>query len=158
PGGVAKRVLNRWRELIERERPGLLGTEELAGLFGELWVLAQLANESPSAIEGWTGPLGARFDFQRATTALEVKTSLSRNSTVVHIHGLDQLDPAPDQALYLTVLSIESQAAGLSVPSLVRQIQERGVDALALATRLRAAGYVTENSGYYEDLAFLVRA
>lgn len=159
PSTVAKRTLNRWRELIERERPNILSTEELAGLFGELWLLKQLARESASAVDSWTGPLGARFDFQRALTAVEVKTSLSRQSAVVHIHGVDQLDPPSSQELYLFAISLETPAAtGTSVPSLIGEIRVLGVDLSAFSSKLHAAGFAIEDAAYYDDIRFLVTA
>lgn len=154
---VAKRVLNRWRELIERDRPTLLSREALAGLFGELWLLRQLARESASALKSWTGPLGARFDFQAGATAVEVKTSLSRHALLVQIHGIDQLDPPPDQALYLLVVAVEAPvSAGTSVPSIVEQIRELGIDVLEFSSKLHAVGYAAEDASYYEETRFLV--
>ena len=40
PSRRCREVLERWRELLERPDPRLLGPQQLAGLFGELPVRA----------------------------------------------------------------------------------------------------------------------
>jgi hypothetical protein len=157
PGTIARRVLNRWRELLERERPGLLSDEELTGLFGELWVLQRLVEENPSALGAWSGPLGARFDFQCPDTALEAKTSLKSEGVVVHVHGIDQLEPPADGELFLRVLRVErGPGAGLSLPEVVQRIRDAGVDALAFTSKLHAAGFAESDARHYADTRFAV--
>ena len=157
PASTARRVLNRWRELIEREIPNLLSEERLLGLFGELHILRRLAEETSDAVAMWTGPLGSRFDFQRYTRALEVKTVAAGTDTSVHIHGVDQLEPPPGGTLHLWVLSVERRSAtGESIPALIARIRERGVDALALSSKLHSAGYAEHDELHYAEVLFSV--
>src|SRR5205814_1053724 len=56
PDVTCRRILDHWRELLEREpltRPGL---ETLIGLYGELWHLRELTRFRPDAIAIWAGP------------------------------------------------------------------------------------------------------
>lgn len=159
PVTAAKRVLNRWRELLERDRLGLLNVDELSGLFGELWILKQLAERSPSVIGSWTGPSGSRFDFQRGLTAVEVKTIGSPDRLVVQIHGVDQLEPPVGGELYVVVVSVDrTNAAGDSVPSLIAHIRQLGIDAMELSSRLHAAGYEEHYEARYAEVRFAVLA
>jgi hypothetical protein len=159
PATVARRVLNRWRELLDRDRPGILTQDELTGLFGELWILKSLVAEDPSALGAWTGPQGSRFDFQRAGVALEVKTTTSQHSLLVQIHGVEQLDPPIGGTLYMATVSVErTVGVGHSVPSLIAEIRVLGVDNLEFSSKLREIRYADYDQRYYADLRFTVRA
>lgn len=159
PATVARRVLNRWRELLERERPGVLSEAGLTGLFGELWILKRLAERSAGAAAVWAGPTGARFDFQRGRICLEVKTTTSLQRRLVHIHGIEQLDPPTASDLFLAVLTVERvKDAGLSVPELVLALRALGLDALELSSKLHAIGYSEHDEPHYSDRQLAVRS
>lgn len=159
PAAVARRVLNRWRELLERDRPGLLSEEELIGLFGELCVLRRIAERSATATSAWAGPTGARFDFQRGALCLEVKTTSSRARTLAHIHGVDQLEAPPTLELFVVVVTVEAmKGAGHSVPDLLMELGSLGLDALELSAKLHAIGYSSHDAPYYADQRFSVRS
>lgn len=159
PATVAKRVLHRWRELLERERADILSEAELAGLFGELTLLYRLAERSAAAAEWWAGPTGARFDFQRGSTCVEVKTTMSVSQRIIHVHGVDQLDPPAGLDLYLTVISAERvSGGGTSVPDLVQVIRGLGVDPLEFTTKLAAAHYSDHDEPHYRNLQFATRS
>lgn len=159
PAAAARRALNRWRELLERERTGILTQSEMIGLFGELLILERLSRRNPEAVRIWMGPTGARFDFQRGPLGVEVKTTTSLQQRLVRIHGVDQLDVPPGSELHLAVVSVEVvNNAGESIPDVVARIRSQGVDALEFSSRLGSAGYSDHDAPYYARIRFAVRA
>lgn len=159
PLTVARKVLNRWREFLERERPGLLSEQELLGLFGELYVLWELCTLAPVAVQTWRGPSASRHDFQSGSVALETKTTTSRGAALVTIHGVDQLSPPEGGKLYLIVIFVEQTPnAGKSLPDLVTDLHNLGVDGLELSNKLTAVGYAEEDSGEYAAVTFSFRS
>lgn len=153
PATVARRALNRWREMLDRDQPRLLGEEAQAGLFGELLVLKQLVSRNVAAVAAWLGPAGSRFDFQRGYVCLEVKTTTSIHRTEIQIHGVEQLEPLASTDLYLAAISIERvNAAGESLIGLVQEIQALGVDVYELTKKLQLAGYSAHDAPLYSAL------
>lgn len=158
PLTVARRVLGRWRELLERSRPGVLSEQELLGLYGELYVLNELCTLTPAAIRTWRGPAAARHDFQSGSVALETKTTTSRGPAILYIHGVDQLSLPEKGQLYLVVIFAErTPNAGQSVPDLVRSVRALGVDGLELTSKLTSIGYAEEDVEEYTDITFSFR-
>jgi hypothetical protein len=158
PATVGRRVLNRWRELLERERPGVLSEGALTGLFGELLILRDLVAQDPAAVRCWIGPSSTRFDFLRGASALEVKTTTSHDQLIVHIHGIEQLDPPAGGDLHLAVVGVErTNAGGHSIPSIISEIRLLGIDALELSSKLDTAGYSEHDAKHYDEIRFMVR-
>lgn len=149
-----RQVLEDWRELFARDRGETLGRGGLAGLFGELWHLNKLCGRSPSALESWSGPLGARHDFRSAGCALEVKTTLRRHGRIVEIHGHRQLEPPADGDLYLAFVQLEEAEVGVSVPDLVQEIRKTGLDRAEFLKRLSEAGYDSSDEAAYREYEF----
>lgn len=137
PDHACIRVLNRWRDLIERRSSRDLSLNRLVGLFGELWCLLRIARHTPTAVDLWQGPVGARHDFVGAVASLEVKTTLSHEGWIVEIHGHDQLEPIGEEnRLYLVLLRLEQIPGGHSLNDLVESIVQTGVDRFALLSLL----------------------
>lgn len=158
PVGVCHQVLERWRELLERPDPRLLGPQQLAGLFGELLVLRAIAEVDPHhATKVWTGPFKKQHDFMGENIAIEVKTSTTREGRVVEVHGAEQLEAPTGRTLYLAFVRVDVDPAGVSVPALIDVVQELGVDRHELHDRLSAAGYDTSKSAEYALPAFVER-
>jgi len=154
PDQTCRQVLNRWRELLERE-PGSLGIEKLVGLFGEMWFLREMVLRSPNAVRYWTGPKGARHDFSIGTLAVEVKSTLSRRGRFVEIHGHEQLEPPENGELYLAVLKLEQiPASGESLPELVESIVQHGGDKYTLLQLLAQVDVRLLTFGEYKDIRF----
>ena len=142
PDAVCRQVLDDWRELLERELNQGLSLEKRVGLFGELWVLRQVAAISHKAVNCWVGPTGARHDFMIADLALEIKASSSRRGRFAEIHGVDQLEPYPGTELYLCFVRLERvPAGGQSIPDVVGEILASGVSSSELWKRLWLVGY-----------------
>lgn len=150
PVATCRAVLGRWRELLGREATQVLSEQALLGLFGELWHLREMARIDPGALGAWAGPSGARHDFLRGSTALEVKTSQKQDDQRFEIHGIDQLAPPPDGTLYFAATFAEPcEEAGESVPDVIAALQQCGVDMLELMTKLAELGYRTIDEHYY---------
>lgn len=143
PDLACRRVLERWRELIEQEIGAGAGPERLAGLFAELWHLRELARIAPAAaLDVWVGPHGARHDFMGRGASLEVKASLSRQGRFPEIHSAEQLERPVGADLYLAIMKLERVAAsGETVGQVADQIGDMGVDRVDLLSLMKEAGF-----------------
>ncbi|SIT70224.1 PD-(D/E)XK motif protein [Microbacterium sp. RU33B] len=120
------RVLSSWREALSREGR-TLSRQRLIGLFGELTVLARLAEEDPvQAKSAWRGQAGYRHDFF-LSNALEVKAYTGTDSPSVEIHGAHQLDPPIGASLHLLTLRLEESPAGETIAELIERIDALGL-------------------------------
>ena len=155
PDLVARKVLDRWRELLHRAGEGRLGYEKLVGLFGELSVLTRMVQMTPAAIDCWQGPLTRRHDFAREKLALEVKATTSRRGRAVHVNGVLQLDESHCDALYLTFLRVEENDSGRSVPDLIEEICDRSGRRLQVMKLLDKVGYAPDDAPHYQRYRFL---
>lgn len=136
---VCAEVLGSWRTMLRRASSPL-GTSVLRGLFGELWYLAELARQSPVAVDYWTGPDDQPQDFISTRGAVEVKTTNRSPARRVTISSLDQLDEDGHAFLILVVLPILDDPQGTSIPELLELIVELGVDQTRLLDRVAKAG------------------
>lgn len=140
------RVLSAWREALSRERQAL-SRQRLIGLFGELTVLARLAESDPvRAKAAWRGEAGYRHDFF-LSNALEVKTYTGADSPSVEIHGAYQLDPPVGGSLHLLTLRLEESTAGATLAELIDRIDALGLPRGLLFDRSTdASPIVSDNS------------
>ena len=142
--------------IAAREDPAF-GPEQLAGLYAELWSLAEVVSRDPARrVDLWTGPRGGRHDLRRGSAALEVKATTGREGRFVKINGLLQLEPPPDGILYLFHQRLERDDVGESVPAVRRRILALGADRFALAELLEAAGWPAAGDDAYEGVRFSV--
>lgn len=101
--------------------------QEASGLFGELYLLRELARIIPEkALKAWRGVENYRHDFS-LTNAIEVKTYTSVNEPKVTIHGAHQLDSVVDNDLHLFALHLDQNESGKSVVQLIDEIAELGI-------------------------------
>lgn len=151
--GIVKTCFTAWRALFSAAERRLT-VKQLAGLFGELHVLEALLVLAPSSVVLWRGPLQEPHDFVSPTADLEVKTTLSGEDDIVHVHGLTQLAVPAEGSLHLVHLRVEVPAGdGESVPELVDRL--RDVDTSGrLVGLLQAAGYHEGHRAAYNDLTF----
>lgn len=156
PGPVCVSVLDRWRELFNVGRDRLLGEQALVGLLAELHVLERIAGRDPmSALSLWTGPDKARADFTGSLASLEVKATTNRERATVAIHGLQQLDQAALEDVYLYVEQFERvPSGGDSVPDTVHRLLSAGLSRADLLRSLGAVGYLESDHGAYEPFRF----
>ncbi|MFI9631584.1 PD-(D/E)XK motif protein [Nocardia sp. NPDC051929] len=156
PLKVLNRVLDRWKALFQNPGPPL-GSEKLAGLFGELIVLARLLEHDSSAHLLWRGPSGHRHDFATDAGALEVKTSTSPNGRQIRIHGLDQLEPPANGALGLVWLRLEPVVRdGIGFLDLVDRVLGLSDDETAVLNQLASIGYRKADDDHYRHARYQV--
>jgi len=120
------RVLGAWREALANVRRGL-SRQRAAGLFGELTVLAKLAETDPArAKAAWRGKEGYRHDFF-LRNALEVKAYTGVDAPSVTIHGAYQLDPPAGADLHLLAIRLEENAEGETIADLIERVDSLGL-------------------------------
>lgn len=157
PDQICHQVLERWRELLERDQTDLPGIGKIVGLFGELWFLRELVKSNPSAVQCWAGPKGHRHDFSINKYAIEVKTTQSRHGLFVEVHGYKQLEAPENGLLYLVVVRVEqTTSAGESVPNLVDSIVSFGADRQMLLSLLAHIDLSLLAFDNYRDICFSV--
>ncbi|KAA0678180.1 PD-(D/E)XK motif protein [Azospirillum brasilense] len=142
PGHAVEAAIREFRELLLRAQSRSVTAETAVGLVGELRLLNRLLEIRPDAWSAWTGPLPGRHDFRAGDLAIEVKSSLRRQSRVVEISALDQLAEPSGGELFLFYGSFEESAAGpLSVPGEVSRALSLASDPGELTQRLALIGY-----------------
>ncbi|MEU8619269.1 PD-(D/E)XK motif protein [Streptomyces sp. NPDC048623] len=104
-------TVNGWTSLLNRRQ--VVSVERRIGLLGELSTLARLAESYgwSTAVEAWTGPYGEEHDFALRCFDLEVKTTTTERRRHV-VHGLGQLEPAPDRPLWFASLRLTRGGLG----------------------------------------------
>lgn len=141
PDAGCRRVLDRWRELLDREADAASSVEKVIGVFGELFHLRELARIDPRAVELWTGPTGSRHDFQGSGGSLEVKATQTRHGRFFEISSHDQLEPLPGLPLYLGCLKLERVGSGGStLVDLITELTDLGADRGRINTLVAQAG------------------
>ncbi|MFF8411922.1 PD-(D/E)XK motif protein [Streptomyces omiyaensis] len=139
-------TVDNWSSLLDR--PGALSIERRIGLLGELAILARLAESYgwESAVDAWTGPYGEEHDFALPGFDIEVKTTLAERRRHV-IHGLGQLQAAPDRPLWFASLRFtRGGAGGRTLTESVDAVRDAVTDrAPAVLARLNTA---LERSGW----------
>ena len=156
--------LARWQKFLSASHDGL-GEEEQRGLWGELHFLRThlLTGLGANAVTGWKGGEKAHQDFQFATGAAEVKTTLAKRPQVVRITSERQLDSSGWRALFLHVVALETRdGGGETLPALVATLRSTlAGEAAALESfedGLLAYGYLDAHSGRYAERGYLVRS
>jgi hypothetical protein len=157
PGTDATRLIRSlfmsWKAMFSRGGTRL-SLKQLAGLYGELSILKRLLTRSPGALETWRGPLREPHDFRATAQALEVKTTLSTENQVVHIHGLNQLAAPEGASLHLAHCRVDvPSASGTNVPELVADLEDI-VPPERLGRLLAACGYHAAHAEEYAGLTF----
>lgn len=157
PDAAAARVLNRWRDLLNRPVLSALSLSIQVGLYGELWCLREMIRVHPSYTSAWSGPFGTRHDFTGLTGAVEVKSLLTPDGWIVDIHGHDQLEPPNANAqLRLLLLRCELQPTGESLQDLITSLLEVGADAAAIQDGLLSLGISAALLERYTETRFSV--
>jgi hypothetical protein len=155
----------RWRRLLETNGNAGLSTTDRRGLVGELIVLGQLLDrgEAGRAIDAWTGPYNRHQDFQAADTAIEVKTTVTKQPQSLVIASERELDRTGVSHLYLAHISLDERQGGTgqSLNALIATLRSRlATDAVALAAldvALLNYGYLGEHARLYEAPSYSIR-
>ena len=130
-----------------REWKGLLGNKNVDrrayDVLGELVCLEALCNMGLDPV--WRGPHGASCDIDCGTRKYEVKSTLSRNSRNVQIHGLFQLSEGEEEKR-LILAQFESSLGGFSINEMVDVLAGHGFSRAELNNALLDLGYPSGNS------------
>jgi hypothetical protein len=150
--------LERWKRFFAAAGEDGLSEISAQGLLAELIFLrdfAILECESPEgAVGSWAVPEPLSKDFQYENGAIEVKCSVSREHTKVHINGERQLDGTGLASLHLFAVLLERVAAGgFSLPETVvsvRNILGDGVARNLFEEKLLGYGYLDIHVPLYD--------
>ena len=155
--------VNYWKKLFSRATGELLSVEKQRGLFGELFflrLLLQNTSNHKEAIYSWRGAESANQDFAKNRTAVEIKTSKA-NSSSVHISNEQQLDFTAWDQLFLGLISVTETLGNQN--SLSRTIEEikdlvhHDTElVLEFETRLEFAGLSNEMIENYNEISYSV--
>lgn len=96
--------------------------KEIQGLWGELLVIHE-AKDPVALAEAWHGEPGDRYDFNRDSERIEVKTTCRKPRQ--HHFTLEQLTPPEGTRLIVASLIVERSGAGQSIFDLVDAIRQR---------------------------------
>jgi hypothetical protein len=100
--------------------------------------------------------LGEPHDFVGPGLDVEVKTTLSDEDDVVHIHGLEQLSAQEGSELYLAHIRVETPSSeGESLGEMVARLQKTEQSG-KLQGLLVAAGYEDAERHAYSEVTFRV--
>lgn len=139
PDKAAISVLDRWRDLLARERTTGPSLEKLMGVYGELWHVRRVAEHEPSAITVWHGPKGSSHDLRLGPIAIEVKTT-RKTGWRVSIAGLHQLEIPDGGRLFLSVFRLEAGGGGETIGDVVDALLGLGADGHFIHSQLAEVG------------------
>jgi len=149
PGRDMKVAYEHWRALFAEPATPALSEGERIGLLGELLTLREVLSVGAKC-EVWRGPSGAAHDFRTGIEHIEVKSTLRREGVFVTIHGVEQLSAPLGENLHLIVHRLEESDGGVSLNSLVREVERVVDDVTLFETKLRDAGFRWEHFESYE--------
>lgn len=116
-----------WKKLFARATGELLSAEKQRGLFGELFFLSLLLQNSSNhqeALHSWRGAESANQDFARNGNSVEIKTSKANNPSV-HISNEQQLDFTAWDHLFLGLISVDETTGNQnSLASIIEEIKD----------------------------------
>ncbi len=118
-----------WHNMLRRRREGLLTTEEVIGLIGELLLLRDeiLRRVGPaSAVLAWRGAHREEQDFAIGSCQIEVKTQLSTSDRRLLISSEAQLDTAGSQLLlcHQTISRAPASSGAVSLNAIVDELAQ----------------------------------
>lgn len=141
PGEAVASTIQDFRALLADPKTQVVDEYSIGGLIGELLFLRKITRNGAGSAAAWTGPMGQRHDFRTSRGSVEVKTSLRKATTHIHIHGLEQLSEPAGAPLWLAHFRIERSSSGrLSVSALFDDLVAQGVPPEELCTRLAVMG------------------
>lgn len=114
------RAVNRLAAIFQKIRQP--SARPLNGLFGELYLLLRSSNAA-AALSAWRANDHARFDFSVDDVRMDVKATSSRNR--IHTFSYDQCNPPSGTVAAVASLHAEQAAGGVSIVSILNQIESR---------------------------------
>jgi hypothetical protein len=160
---VINQRVNYWKKLFARATGELLSAGEQRGLFGELFFLRLLLQNSSvhqEAVHSWRGSESANQDFSRNRNAVEIKTTKANNPSV-HISNEQQLDFTVWDHLFLGLISVtETTGNQNSLANIIVEIKNLILHDSDLVqgfeTKLEQAGISGEMIESYNEISYSV--
>lgn len=159
-------TIRRWQKFFEKCKPEGLSEEAQQGLYGELYFLKTLllANNEYllENVSAWTGPKKRHHDFQFGDTAIEVKTSTSKQQQKLYISSEQQLDEQQVGKLYIFHLSLALVEGHYeTLPKLVNDLRVshslKHSALLLFEEGLEERGYLNTQTWRYEKRGYVIR-
>jgi len=157
-------TFNKWSSFFEDESLSSLSKDEIQGLFGEMYILESIIEESniydiDDILNGWRGPYDGPYDFVFDKKNIEVKTKKLSKQTV-NISSEFQLESEINKNLELLVLSVEEDVMnGLSLRELLERIKmtllRKSGDFSVLLKALHQKNITQKNISIYDNYRFL---
>ena len=162
---VVNQKVDYWGKLFGRIKGELLSKERQRGLYGELYFLHTLLNQSSDPekiVVAWTGPEGSNQDFSDNLTAVEVKTSKATKPSV-NIASELQLDWTKLDSLFLCVIHVDEISNGVdTLKKLIEEIKNKVSNQPNLLKlfeeKLELVGIPEGEEKHYEDFGFIIRS
>lgn len=162
--------LARWQYFLQVSREGM-SLEARRGLWGELYVLIRRLIPAMGvgiAVEGWKAPGDSHQDYQFASGAIEVKTTIAKQPQSVRITSERQLDDTGVGALLLWVVVLDEREVpdaedveGDTLPALIRAARNAVAGDIAAARTLELGlferGWMDAHEERYQDRRWAVR-
>lgn len=123
-----------WKDLLGNKNVD----PRIYDVLSELWTLKYLAEHGEHA--EWNGPDGATYDIDCESFFTEVKSTTSRNKRQITLSNLFQLDPPEGKKLFLVLCQFESSLSGISINTMVDQLERLGYSRAALNDKLEKLG------------------
>lgn len=144
------KVVNEWKIFFEKQENEILSIAAQKGLVGELHFLKDYLFNKYSFTESvfyWTGSDRTNHDFQIVNSAIEVKTTSSKQHKKFTISSERQLDCSGIEHLYLLLFAINlhSNMPKRTLPALIseiyKQIQNDPIATFQFQIKLAKYGY-----------------
>lgn len=155
--------VNYWKKLFSRATGELLSVEKQRGLFGELFFLRLLLQNTSNLKEAmcsWRGAESANQDFARNRNAVEIKTTKA-NIPSVYISNEQQLDFTAWNHLFLGLISVtETTGNQNSLAGIIEEIKDLVNHDTELIqefeSRLERVGITSDMIENYDDISYFV--
>jgi hypothetical protein len=158
-------IVYKWAAFFEKNLKSKLNKEQVQGLFGELFFLNLLIEESESSnidkiLNSWRGPFGDTKDFMFDSKCVEVKSKLDSRS-FIKISSEFQLDEEAGKSLELLVVSLLIDIEkGNSINDLfneiIEKVKDREGNTYLFYHALNQIVESTESLSQYNNLRFIV--
>jgi len=139
----------RWRHLLGNA----LTTQPTYGTLAELLAIERLLAAGEEV--DWRGPLGGTVDLVTATAGYELKSTLSRYDSRIHVSGQFQLALADVRPLSLVFYRFEPGPSGESINGVCQRLVAAGMAAALLDGLLTRCGLEPGCSARNETFAVL---
>ena len=158
--------VDRWLSFFSGSSEGVLSETKQTGLYGELLQLERFCETGLDAgcvFGAWTGSKATNQDFEFGPVAIEVKSTVAKETSEFAVSNIRQLDPTGVEYLYLFRVAFDvRQGDDRTLPDLVELLRQR-VKADAAAHQLQfeenllRSGYRDKHTDAYSRRSYTPR-